>query len=91
MEDDEEIQSHLSPKTGSPASPRSNGQITVTVAVAPPLQNALTLALPIQQARTSENSGGREDCWSEGATSVLIEAWGERYLKLSRGNLKHKH
>ena len=91
MEDDEEIQSHPSPETGSPASPRSNGRITVTVAAAPPPQNALTLALPIQQARTSGNGGGREDCWSEGATSVLIEAWGERYLELSRGNLKQKH
>ena len=91
MEDDEEIQSHSSPETGSPASPRSNSRITVTVAAAPPLQNALTLELPIQQARTSGNSGGWEDCWSEGATSVLIEAWGERYLELSRGNLKQKH
>ncbi|KAL1212092.1 Trihelix transcription factor ASIL2 [Cardamine amara subsp. amara] len=35
--------------------------------------------------------GGREDCWSEGATGVLIDAWGERYLELSRGNLKQKH
>lgn len=95
MEDDEEIQSHASPDTGSPASPRSNGRITVTVAAAPPPQNTLTLALPIQQARTAGNGGGggggREDCWSEGATSVLIDAWGERYLELSRGNLKQKH
>ncbi|CBI35824.3 unnamed protein product, partial [Vitis vinifera] len=95
MEDDEEIQSHPSPDTGSPASPRSNGRITVTVAAAPPPQNTLTLALPIQQARTAGNGGGggggREDCWSEGATSVLIDAWGERYLELSRGNLKQKH
>lgn len=35
--------------------------------------------------------GGREDCWSEAATAVLIDAWGERYLELSRGNLKQKH
>ncbi|XP_057979968.1 trihelix transcription factor ASIL2-like [Malania oleifera] len=94
MEDDEEIQSHPSPDTGSPASPRPNGRITVTVAAAPP-QNTLTLALPIQQPRTAGNGGGggggREDCWSEGATSVLIDAWGERYLELSRGNLKQKH
>ncbi|PWA78978.1 hypothetical protein CTI12_AA210430 [Artemisia annua] len=27
----------------------------------------------------------------EGATGVLIDAWGERYLELSRGNLKQKH
>ncbi|KAJ4970722.1 hypothetical protein NE237_003821 [Protea cynaroides] len=34
--------------------------------------------------------GGREDCWSEGATATLIEAWGDRYLQLSRGNLRQK-
>ncbi|CAK9179839.1 unnamed protein product [Ilex paraguariensis] len=95
MEDDDEIQSHPSPGTGSPESPRSDGRITVTVAAAPP-QNTLTLALPIQQPRTIGNGGGgggggREDCWSEGATAVLIDAWGERYLELSRGNLKQKH
>lgn len=98
MEDDEETQSHPSPETGSPSSPQSNGRITVTVAAAPP-QNTLTLALPIQQPRSSGGvnngggggGGGREDCWSEGATSVLIDAWGERYLELSRGNLKQKH
>ncbi|MQM14197.1 hypothetical protein Taro_047127 [Colocasia esculenta] len=33
----------------------------------------------------------REDCWSEGATSTLIDAWGERYLELNRGNLRQKH
>ncbi|MEI4856007.1 hypothetical protein, partial [Klebsiella pneumoniae] len=78
----------------SPASPRPNGRITVTVAAAPPQNNNLTLALPIQQQqqqRTGGNGGGREDCWSEGATAVLIDAWGERYLELSRGNLKQKH
>ncbi|CAA2985857.1 trihelix transcription factor ASIL2 [Olea europaea subsp. europaea] len=85
MEDDDEIQSHPSPP--------SNGRITVTVAAAPPMtpQNTLTLALPIQQQKVGGTGGGREDCWSEGATAVLIEAWGERYLELSRGNLKQKH
>ncbi|XP_052185946.1 trihelix transcription factor ENAP1 isoform X2 [Diospyros lotus] len=34
--------------------------------------------------------GGREDCWSEGATETLIEAWGDRYLQLNRGNLRQK-
>ncbi|CDO97813.1 unnamed protein product [Coffea canephora] len=97
MEDDEETQSHPSGGTGSPVSPRPNGRITVTVAAAPPSQNTLTLALPIQQhqqqTKPTGNSGGggREDCWSEGATGVLIDAWGERYLELSRGNLKQKH
>ncbi|XVE99802.1 hypothetical protein REPUB_Repub03eG0232500 [Reevesia pubescens] len=36
------------------------------------------------------SSGGREDCWSEDATSTLIEAWGDRYLTLNRGNLRQK-
>lgn len=36
------------------------------------------------------HAGGREDCWSEGATESLIEAWGHRYLQLNRGNLRQK-
>lgn len=36
------------------------------------------------------HAGGREDCWSEGATETLIEAWGDRYLRLNRGNLRQK-
>ncbi|XVF40780.1 hypothetical protein PTKIN_Ptkin01aG0143300 [Pterospermum kingtungense] len=35
-------------------------------------------------------NGGREDCWSEGATATLIEAWGDRYLRLNKGNLRRK-
>ncbi|KAJ9190438.1 hypothetical protein P3X46_001642 [Hevea brasiliensis] len=96
MDDDEEIQSHTSAATGSPSPSPPNGRITVTVAAAPPSShpqqqnnNSLALTLPIQQPKT--NGGGREDCWSEGATAVLIDAWGERYLELSRGNLKQKH
>lgn len=34
---------------------------------------------------------GREDCWSEDATFTLIDAWGERYVDLNRGNLRQKH
>ncbi|KAI4355394.1 hypothetical protein L6164_004173 [Bauhinia variegata] len=95
MDDDDEIQSHPSPASESPASPRSNGRITVTVAAPAPVmqppQNSLAVALPIQQPRSNGGGGGREDCWSEGATAVLIDAWGERYLELSRGNLKQRH
>lgn len=32
----------------------------------------------------------REDCWSEGETSTLVNAWGHRYLELNRGNLRQK-
>ncbi|XP_058110338.1 trihelix transcription factor ENAP2-like isoform X2 [Magnolia sinica] len=35
-------------------------------------------------------SSGREDAWSEGATSALIDAWGDRFLQLNRGNLRQK-
>ncbi|KAM5579618.1 trihelix transcription factor ASIL2 [Rosa sericea] len=96
MEEDDEMHSPVSAGSGSPASPRANGRITVTVAVPSqipaaaqesPQNNTLTLALASQV----RSSGGREDCWSESATAVLIEAWGERYLELSRGNLKQKH
>ncbi|KAL5822292.1 hypothetical protein ACOSQ3_020200 [Xanthoceras sorbifolium] len=88
--------------SGSP----ENGRITVTVAAAAPSlhqspaqppqqqQNSnLTVTLPPQQQRNGGGGGGggREDCWSEDATAVLIDAWGERYLELSRGNLKQKH
>ncbi|XP_010104393.2 trihelix transcription factor ASIL1 isoform X1 [Morus notabilis] len=41
-------------------------------------------------ARTTPFSG-REDCWSADATFTLIDAWGERYLELKRGNLRQKH
>ncbi|XP_038721361.1 trihelix transcription factor ASIL2-like isoform X2 [Tripterygium wilfordii] len=34
--------------------------------------------------------GGREDCWSEGATGALIEAWGDRFINCNRGNLRQK-
>lgn len=103
INDDDEIEFRRSSASGSP--PSSNGRITVTVAApAPqahphPAPNTLALALPVQQPAKGNNGGGgsagggggREDCWSEGATAVLIEAWGERYLELSRGNLKQKH
>ncbi|KAH0448250.1 hypothetical protein IEQ34_022050 [Dendrobium chrysotoxum] len=32
----------------------------------------------------------REDCWSEGETSMLVDAWGDRYLELNRGNIRQK-
>ncbi|XP_047307653.1 trihelix transcription factor ASIL1-like [Impatiens glandulifera] len=32
----------------------------------------------------------REDCWSEEATSTLVDTWGRRFLELNRGNLRQK-
>ncbi|OEL19321.1 Trihelix transcription factor ASIL2 [Dichanthelium oligosanthes] len=30
----------------------------------------------------------REDCWSEGETAALVDAWGSRYVDLNRGSLR---
>ncbi|XP_065870716.1 trihelix transcription factor ENAP2 [Euphorbia lathyris] len=43
-----------------------------------------------RHSRASSSGGGREDCWTEGATETLIEAWGERYVNLNRGNFRQK-
>ncbi|KAL0900409.1 hypothetical protein Bca101_084370 [Brassica carinata] len=47
---------------------------------------------PKSQSQTGGGSHrippGREDWWSEDATATLIEAWGDRYVHLSRGNLR---
>ncbi|KAL5216063.1 hypothetical protein ABZP36_007464 [Zizania latifolia] len=61
----------------------------VTVAAAPPT-GLLALALPIKKHAASPNpGGGREDAWSDDATSALIDAWGERFVALGRGSLRH--
>ncbi|PKI62893.1 hypothetical protein CRG98_016730, partial [Punica granatum] len=31
------------------------------------------------------------DCWTDDATRTLIEAWGERYVSVNRGNLRQQH
>ncbi|KAG8058970.1 hypothetical protein GUJ93_ZPchr0002g23251 [Zizania palustris] len=61
----------------------------VTVAAVPP--GHLAVAIPIPKAGSSSGGGGggREDAWSDGATSTLIEAWGERFVALGRGSLRH--
>ncbi|KAH7860550.1 hypothetical protein Vadar_014793 [Vaccinium darrowii] len=41
--------------------------------------------------RTPSSVPAREDCWSEHATRTLVDAWGDRYLELNRGNLRHHH
>ncbi|KAI6671689.1 hypothetical protein NL676_006574 [Syzygium grande] len=82
--------------TVPPASSSADAAAASSPAQQQPPHNSLALALPIQHPRAGYGGGGgggggREDCWSEGATAVLIDAWGERYLELSRGNLKQKH
>lgn len=46
---------------------------------------------PTSKPASATQFPGREDCWSEDATFTLIEAWGDRYLELNRGNLRQKH
>jgi hypothetical protein len=71
-------------------STNNGAMIAVTVASTTPPPSPLKILpppIPIQK----QSGGGREDCWSEGATGILIGAWGKRYLELNRGNLKQKH
>lgn len=46
---------------------------------------------PLSSSKPSTPLPIREDCWSEEATSTLVDAWGERHLDLNRGNLRQKH
>lgn len=47
-------------------------------------------AIGATQPSSSRPLPFREDCWSEDATSTLVDAWGRRYLELNRGNLRQK-
>ncbi|XP_010655523.1 trihelix transcription factor ENAP1 isoform X2 [Vitis vinifera] len=49
----------------------------------------LTDSLPPSTA-PQRSAPFREDCWSEDATSTLVDAWGRRYIELNRGNLRQK-
>ncbi|XWS18503.1 hypothetical protein CRYUN_Cryun32bG0049500 [Craigia yunnanensis] len=53
------------------------------------LTSSTTLTLPSTTHR-SRLLPVREDCWSEEATSTLVDAWGRRFLELNRGNLRQK-
>ncbi|XP_026444226.1 trihelix transcription factor ASIL2-like [Papaver somniferum] len=57
------------------------------LSLAPPT-SAVTPETP---ASTRTGLPIREDCWSEEASCTLVEAWGERYLELNRGNLRQQH
>ncbi|OWM87060.1 trihelix transcription factor ASIL1-like [Punica granatum] len=52
-------------------------------------ESVTPLALPAPSHQPSPMPV-REDCWSEEATSTLIDAWGRRHLELNRGNLRQK-
>lgn len=81
MEEDDETQSRPSPTDTSTA--KSPGRSGLALVVSCPNQAA--------SGRRSGGGGGRDDSWSEEATEILINAWGERYLELKRGNLKQQH
>jgi hypothetical protein len=61
----------------------------VTVAAAPPGHVAVAIPLRKLSPSSGGGGGGREDAWSDGATSALIDAWGERFVALGRGSLRH--
>ncbi|CAA7018480.1 unnamed protein product [Microthlaspi erraticum] len=44
-----------------------------------------------RNGRSGGGGGGRDDCWSEEATKVLIEAWGDRFSEPGKGTLKQQH
>ncbi|OEL28317.1 Trihelix transcription factor ASIL2 [Dichanthelium oligosanthes] len=88
---DDDGAASLSP---SPSPSRSPSPLPVadpvTVAAAPP--GHVAVAIPLRKPSPSSGGGGgggREDAWSDGATSTLIDAWGERFVALGRGSLRH--
>ncbi|KAJ4882046.1 Trihelix transcription factor ASIL1 [Raphanus sativus] len=79
-------------ETQSPVNPSSPAPILPTVASSSsqsPL--ALTVHTPsVNKNGRSGGGGGREDCWSEEATKVLIDAWGDRFAEPGKGTLKQQ-
>ncbi|KAL1218914.1 Trihelix transcription factor ASIL1 [Cardamine amara subsp. amara] len=81
--------------------------VTVAVVKKPPVissqspsRNALALVVHTpcvtgsggnKNGRSGGGGGGRDDCWSEEATKVLIEAWGDRFSEPGKGTLKQQH
>jgi hypothetical protein len=95
MDDDDDMSPSSSPSPPSSSALPVDGP--VTIAAAPP-GAAMVVALPIHRTAASlyasaaaagGGGGGREDAWSDGATSALIDAWGERFVALGRGSLRH--
>ncbi|KAJ0250500.1 Trihelix transcription factor ASIL1 [Hirschfeldia incana] len=100
----EEEDSPKSPgESSSPAPPSPpppilpTNDVTVAASATKPPQspsrNALAVHTPSAGNRNGGRSGGgggRDDCWSEEATKVLIEAWGERFSEPGKGTLKQQ-
>ncbi|KAF8653102.1 hypothetical protein HU200_062544 [Digitaria exilis] len=87
MDDDGGVSPSPSPSPSRSPSPLPVAD-PVTVAAAPP--GHVAVAMPLRKVSPSAGGGGgREDAWSDGATSTLIDAWGERFVALGRGSLRH--
>jgi len=86
MDDDGAASASPSPSPSRSPSPLPVAD-PVTVAAAPP--GHVAVAIPLRKPSPSSGGGGREDAWSDGATSTLIDAWGERFVALGRGSLRH--
>ncbi|CAN6828226.1 unnamed protein product [Brassica oleracea] len=96
MEEEDETQPSPAPSS-PPVLPTSN--VTVASATEPPpssqspSRNALALVVHTPSVTVNKNGrsgGGRDDCWSEEATRVLIDAWGERFAEPGKGTLKQQ-
>ncbi|KFK38790.1 hypothetical protein AALP_AA3G160900 [Arabis alpina] len=101
MDEDDETQSRPSPENSLSPDPPI-GVTTTTAkssASSPSPRDGLALMVsPPNRTRSGGRrrsggggGGGRDDCWSEEATEILIDAWGERFMELKRGNLKQQH
>ena len=103
MEEEDETRSpkspgdSLSPAPSSPPPILPTSDVTVASATKPPQspsRNALALVVHtpsvVGGSRNGRSGGGRDDCWSEEATKVLIEAWGERFSEPGKGTLKQQ-
>ncbi|KAJ0242363.1 Trihelix transcription factor ASIL1 [Hirschfeldia incana] len=98
MEEEDDTQSQQSPRDSlspAPILPTSN-----VAANPPPSSSVSPLALVVhtpsvtvsvnRNGRSGGGGGGRDDCWSEEATKVLINAWGDRFSEPGKGTLKQQ-
>ncbi|KAG2313909.1 hypothetical protein Bca4012_064541 [Brassica carinata] len=102
MEEEDNTQSLQSPGDSLSSSPSPPNDVTVASTTKPPLssqspsRNALapvvhTPSVTVTVNKNGRNGGGgRDDCWSEEATKVLIDAWGDRFAEPGKGTLKQQ-
>ncbi|RVW12959.1 Trihelix transcription factor ASIL2 [Vitis vinifera] len=68
---------------------QTHNHISTSISVSPThLHQRRWVTSPILSPlhRPQRSAPFREDCWSEDATSTLVDAWGRRYIELNRGN-----